>query len=55
MLDQVLQRGEDLLVGEVACRPEKDQGVGMVLHQGGVSRILASPPRGGRFEHISPP
>ena len=42
MLDQGLERGEDLLVGQVAGRPEKDQGVGVVQIQSGVSLISAS-------------
>ena len=55
VLDQVLQRGEDFLVGQVACRTKKHQRIGMVLVQGGVSGISDSPSRGGRFEHFSPP
>ena len=42
VLNQVLERGEDLLVGQVAGRPEKDEGVGMVLFHGGVFPVSAA-------------
>ena len=34
VLNQVLERGEDLLVGQVAGRAEKDEGIGVVQFHG---------------------
>ena len=44
VLNQVLDRGKDLLVGQVAGRPEEDEGVGMVLVHGSFFSIVALPP-----------